>query len=130
MIYIEYRHRKKHCYCFGGQVEEELQFLYCLVQKSGWQCFDILFPTRGLPGDVTKVVYDEYIAHKNVGVNSATWLTTKELKICMNHVYERLISKLEFSEEGACKTLVEYRTLISHMEDYEKCGELARIVFF
>ena len=48
----------------------------------------------------------------------------------MNHVYERFISKLEFSEEGACKTLVEYRTLISHMEDYEKCGELARIVFF
>ena len=89
-----------------------------------------MFPTRGLPGDVTKVVYDEYIEHKNVGVNSATWLTTEELKICMNHVYERLISKLEFSEEGACKTLVEYRTLISHMEDYEKCGELARIVFF
>ena len=82
-----------------------------------------LFPLRGLPGDVTKIVLDDYLLHKTY-IHNPTWIITGEFLECKEMAY-RL-----FREEYQLEWLKPYDLLYSFMNDHEKAGELCRLIFW
>lgn len=123
---MEYRHRKKKHYCFGGELfGERLYGVFEVI--GGWgKRHNPLFDIRGLPGDVTNLVYEEYKNGKP-DYHHPSWLTTEELRMSLDEARHRFEST---SPVGDDDWLRPYERIYEYMLDYEKVGETCRIVFW
>lgn len=125
-IHMEYRGRKKKQYRYGGQMYGER--LYGVFEVFGGVRLrgKPLIRPRGLPGDVTNVVLQSYKDWKPA-CHHASWLTTAELKDCLDEAQKRLIAVKESADNGWLRP---YERIYEYMMDYEKVGEPCRIVFW
>ena len=121
-IHLEYKKRGEKGYRYGGKYTGEWPFgiirLLC-----GYGHRKPMFPLRGLPGDVTKIVLDDYLLHKTY-IHNPTWIITGEFLECKEMAY-RL-----FREKYQLEWLKPYDLLYSFMNDHEKAGELCRLIFW
>lgn len=124
-IHMEYRSRKKQ-YRYGGKVYGER--LYGVFEVfAGVRLRDKpLFSPRGLPGDVTKAVLQAYKDWKPDN-HHASWLTTAELRDCLDEAQKRLVAVKEPADNDWLRP---YERIYEYMMDYEKAGEPSRIVFW
>ena len=79
-----------------------------------------------LPGDVTKVVLQAY-HHWKPDCHHASWLTTEELRDCLDEAQRRLLAKNESADDDWLRP---YERIYEYMMDYEEVGEPCRIVFW
>ena len=121
-IHLEYKKKGEKGYRYGGKYTGEWPFgIICLLCGYGHR--KPLFPLRGLPGDITKMVLDDYLLNKTY-IHNPTWITTSELQECKEIAY-RL-----FREDYQQKLLKNYDLLYSYMNDHEKVGEPCRLIFW
>ena len=125
-IHMEYRSRKKKQYQYGGRMQGERLYgvfeVFAGVRLGSKQ----LIKPRGLPGDVTKVVLQAYHEWKP-DCHHASWLTTEELRDCLDEAQKRLLAAKETTDE---EWLRPYERIYEYMIDYERAGEPCRIVFW
>ena len=123
-IHLEYKKKgeKKYSYRYGGKYTGE--WPYGIIQVLyGYEHRKPLFPLRGLPGDVTRIVLDDYLLNKTY-IRNPTWITTSEFWECREMAY-RL-----FREEYQQEMLKNYDLLYSYMDDHEKVGEPCRLIIW
>lgn len=126
-IHMEYRHRKKKQYRYAGQFYgERLGGVYHVLMGEWYEGEEKgPFPVRGLPGNVTRNVLEKYYVDKLDVIHYASWLTTEEVRICLDEASKR------YSEDaGGDEWLQPYEHIYSVMKDYEDAGEPCRIVFW
>ena len=74
-IHLEYKKKGEKGYKYGGKYTREWPFGIILI-LCGHGHRKSLFPLRGLPGDVTKIVLDDYLLNKTY-IHKPTWFLRK-----------------------------------------------------
>ena len=119
-IYLEYKKKGEKGYKYGGEYTGEWPFGIINI-LFGYGHRKPLFPLRSLPGDITRIVLDDYLLYKTY-IRNPTWITTSELMECKEMAY-RL-----FREEYQQDMLKNYDLLYSFMNDHEMVGEPCRLI--
>lgn len=98
---------------------------YFMFTAMGYELADFkpLYEAKGLPGDVTKIVYLEY--KKYDCFHTPSWLTAQELMDCIMFC-ESLLDDNE-SDLGLFDS---YRKIYEMLKEYDDRGEPSRIVFW
>ena len=122
-MYMEYRSRKKKRYMYGGKFDNER--LYGIFFFFSDVFYDVkpLYPARGLPGNVTRVVYEEY-KREECEAHHASWLTADELRECID------LAAARYSRDGDDSWLKPYELIYSYLKDSDDAGEPSRVVFW
>ena len=130
-IYVENKHgRKRKSYHFMGSFDGDR--IYGIFEALGVDMGVIkpLFEPRGLPGDVTNVVYKEYIDGKS-DWHHASWLTTQELKECLLYAEQELkayCKRVGHEYQEDCTK--SYWKVYAYAKDLEDPGEPSRIIYW
>jgi len=130
-IHIEYQSRKKKYRYIHANVELNKARVYSLfgaiagVRQVGY--IDPIYEPRGLPDDITEETWKEY---KDGGFHTASWLTSKELRECMDLVVKQYTTKYGFSEETVRKWLEPYEFIYKYMKNSDDEGEPSRMIFW
>ena len=95
-INIEYRNRKTRKICHGGDfVGDRIYDFFSILAGNINHNERALFPLRGLPGDVSRSVYEQYKENEHL---CAGYVTTSELKECIDETK----SRFGYGEEDDC----------------------------
>ena len=125
VVHMEYRKRGKKQYLYAGRFQADRYYVLFSLMAGYPSYAQPLYPARGIPGNVTKCVLEEYQSWKNGGVAKyASWLTTDELEECVVEAH-RLCG-----DETDDIWPESYKEIFSYMKDYENAGEPCRIVFW
>ena len=128
-IYMEYLERKTNKYkCIGKFDGDRLYGVFGIIAGVRSDIKPI-YPPRGLPIDVNDSMYKEYKGEPEY--HTASWLSTSELRECLDAVYE-IIRK---EEEEAGRTYnpdwaKSYEQIYNYMKSSEEDGDPTRIVFW
>ena len=121
-IYAEARTGKKgKPYRFIGELNADRS--YYMFTAMGYKLADFrpLYEAKGLPGDVTKVVYLEY--KKYDCFHTPSWLTAQELMDCITFC-ENLL------DESDLVSFDSFRKIHDILKEYDDRGETSRIIFW
>ena len=122
-IYAEARTGKKgRPYRYLDELDAERN--YYIFTAMGYERADFkpLYKARGLPGDVTKVVYLEYKKHDCF--HTPSWLTAQEMMDCITFCESLL------DDESDLDLFDSYRNIYEMLKEYDDRGEPSRIVFW
>lgn len=131
-IFVENKHgRKCKSYHFMGSFYgERIYGIFAALAGVNMREIKPLFEPRGLPRDVTIVVYKEYIDGKG-DWHHVGWLTTQEFKENILYAEQELKAYCERVgheyNEDCTKT---YWKVYAYAEDLDDPGEPSRIIFW
>lgn len=128
-IYMEYLERKSNKYkCIGEFDGERLYGVFGIIAGVRSDIKPI-YPPRGLPIDVNDSIYKKYTGEPEY--HTASWLSTSELRECLDAVYE--IFRKEDEEVGRTYDpdwAKSYEQIYNYMKSSEEDGDPTRIVFW
>ena len=119
---FEYKKKNEKGFWYGGKYTGEWPFGIIRILY-GYGHRKPLFPLRGLPGDVTRIVLDDYLLNKTY-IHNPTWITANEFLECKEMAY-RL-----FREDYQQEMLKNYDLLYSYLNDHEKGSEPCRLIIW
>lgn len=133
--HIEYFVKKKNAFVLAPidleaeELDARNYAMFCAM--GGGICVDgigIKFPARGLPDDLSPELYKRQKGEADFHTKS--WLTTEELKECVDYVREKLVAESNYTVEDVDESLEPYLKIYRYMKNYEDEEEPARLVFW
>ena len=120
-VYAEARSGKKgKPYRFIGELNADRNYYMFTAMGYELAYFEPVYRARGLPGDVTNVVYLEY--KKYCEAHHPSWLSAQELMDCIQYC-----EKLYEMDGGHHESFLKIYKLL---KEYNDQGDEARIVFW
>ena len=121
-IHVEYRSRKDKKIRHGGEFDGvRVSDFFSVLAGNIYRDAPPLYPRRGLPGDVTKGVLQQYYKYDHFAPG---YVSTSELKECIDETKRRC----NYSDED--DYMQYYDQIYEYMQEYEDRGEEARMVFW
>lgn len=126
-IHIEHRSRKsgKHVYDFEPECARVYALFGALAGTRGG--LEPIYAPRGLPDDVTPETLEEFNLFEK-DAHTPSWLTTKELRECLDLTIKELSKEYDLKEIKSW--LKSYEWIYEYMKYSEDEGEPCRIVFW
>ena len=131
--HIEYLSKKKKVYVLAPIELEHYDFnnyfMFCAMGGGHYvRGVGIKFPARGLPNDISQEIFKEQNGEPDFHTKS--WLTTEELKECIDYVKEICVEKFDYTLDAADEYLEAYTRAYKYMKECDDEGEPARLVFW
>ena len=129
-IRMEYQERKTKRYKYLGEFDGDKLYGVFGILAGVRSDIKPIYPPRGLPDDVNDCIYKEY-KKGQPDLHTASWLSTSELRECLDAVYE--IIRKEVEEEGRTYNpdwAESYEQIYRYMKSSEEDGDPTRIVFW
>lgn len=125
-IHVEYKSRKTGKWTYAYEADGDRNYkLFGILAGTRGDCRPLYDP-RGLPSDISDKAKKEY-EDWGADAHTPSWLTTQELKECLNTAIER--TKDSYRDEME-KWLKPYYEIYEKMNEKEAQGEPCRMIFW
>ena len=125
-IHVEYKSRKTGKWTYAYEADGDRNYkLFGILAGTRGDCWPLYDP-RGLPIDISDKAKKEY-EDWGADAHTPSWLTTQELKECLNTAIKR--TKDSYRDEMK-KWLKPYYDLYEKMNEKETQGEPSRMIFW
>lgn len=122
-VYAEAKSGKKgKPYRFIGELNADRNYYMFTAMGYKLADFEPVYRAKGLPSDVTNVVYLEY--KKYCETHHPSWLSAQELMDCIQYCESLLEDESDF------ELFDSYRIIYEMLKEYDNRGESSRIVFW
>lgn len=131
-IFVENKHgRNRKRYHFMRSFDgDRIYGIFSALAGVNMREIKPLFKPRGLPDDVTNIVYKQYINGK-ADWHHPSWLTTQEFKECLLYAEQELKAYCQhMGEEYNEDCTKSYWNVYAYAKDLEDPGEPSRIIFW
>ena len=127
-IHIEYKSRKQKKYIHADFEAEGTRIYSLFGALAGARgSIDPIYEPRGLPDDIS---YETWKAYREGGFHTASWLTSQELRECLDLVISVYTNKYGISLENAKDRLKSYELIFKYLKDSDDEGEPSRMIFW